>query len=378
MSEKHFDVIVLGAGGMGSATLFELARRGRRVLGLEQFDLVHNLGSSHGHTRVIRKAYYEHPNYVPLVQRAYERWYELEQITGRHLLTECGCLSLGLPESEMIQGVQQSAREHGLPVEVLSIWDIRRNYAAFALRDNFIGVLEKGAGFLFVESCVEAYLDKAQEFGAAIHAREKVLSWVATDSGVEVQTERNRYTASRLVITAGPWAGHLLSEWNKTLTVMRQTMHWFGTAADGQFRRNSFPIYLAEVPEGIFYGFPVIDNNGHKVARHYGAPELADAALINRTISPDDEQQVRGFLNAHIPIVNGPQNRAEVCIYTLTPDRHFILDLHPEYPQVAIAAGFSGHGFKFSSVVGEIMADLAETGSTKLPIDMFRLGRFQI
>jgi len=375
MNKNHFDVVVLGAGGMGSATLFELARRGRRVLGLEQFDLVHKLGSSHGHTRVIRKAYYEHPNYVPLVLRAYERWYGLEQIAGRHLLTECGCLSLGLPGSEMMQGVQTAAREHRLPVEMLSAQDIRKRFPVFRFPEEYTGILEHEAGFLFVEDCVESHLKAAQKLGAKIHPLESVRAWQASGSGVEVVTDRDRYFAERLVITAGPWAGQLLAHWGKQLTVMRQTMQWYGTADDRRFRRDRFPIYLAEVPDGVFYGLPVIDANGHKIARHYGAPELSDPAAIDRKVTPEDERSIRGFLNRHLPAVNGPRRRAEVCIYTLTPDRHFILDLHPEQPQVAIAAGFSGHGFKFSSVVGEIMADLVEKGKTALPIDMFRLRR---
>jgi sarcosine oxidase len=376
MSENHFDVIVLGCGGMGSATLFELARRGRRVLGLEQFDLVHNLGSSHGHTRVIRKAYYEHPDYVPLVQRAYERWYQLEQITGRHLLTECGCLSLGLPESEMIQGVQQTARKHRLPVELHSQADVKRSFPQFQIPEDYVGVLEHDAGFLYVEDCVRSHLEAAQKLGAEIHPKEPATGWRLTGNGIEVQSQRGRYFAERLVITAGPWAGELLATLGRPLNVMRQTLHWFHSADDSQFRRDRFPIYLAEVPEGIFYGLPAIDSNGHKVARHYGAPELPDVSAIDRTVTPEDQVAVRGFLNRYLPAVNGPQTRAEVCIYTLTPDRHFLLDVHPEFPQVAIAAGFSGHGFKFASVVGEIMADLVEDGETRLPIDMFRLRRF--
>jgi sarcosine oxidase len=238
--------------------------------------------------------------------------------------------------------------------------------------------MEHEAGFLFVEDCVASHLEAARNFGAEIHANEPAKNWRAAGRGVEVETDNCRYFADRLVITAGPWAGLLLANWAKPLTVMRQTLHWFGTADDSQFRRGRFPIYLAEVPEAIFYGLPAIDANGHKVARHYGSPELPDVNAIDRTVTAEDEVPVRSFLNRYLPTVNGPQTRAEVCIYTLTPDRHFILDLHPEHPQVAIAAGFSGHGFKFASAVGEIMADLVETGSTKLPIDMFRLGRFQI
>jgi sarcosine oxidase len=276
----------------------------------------------------------------------------------------------------MIQGVQQSAREHRLAVEVLSRNEVTQRFPPFQIPEDYVGVLEHDAGFLYVEDCVRSHLEAAQQFGAEIHADEPAKGCQPAGSGVEVQTDKDRYFADRLVITAGPWAGQLLAAWGKPLTVMRQTLHWFGTADDSQYRRDRFPIYLAEVPEGIFYGLPAIDANGHKVARHYGAPELPDVDAINRAITAEDEQPLRRFLNRYLPAVNGPQNRAEVCIYTLTPDRHFILDLHPEHPQVAIAAGFSGHGFKFASVVGEIMADLAEHGRTRLPIEMFQLKRF--
>ncbi|MFL5340475.1 MAG: N-methyl-L-tryptophan oxidase [Gemmataceae bacterium] len=372
---RRLDVIVVGVGGMGSATCFELARRGLRVLGLEQFDLGHDRGSSHGLTRVIRKAYYEHPSYVPLVRRAYERWYDLEQLTGRHLLTECGCLNVGPPGGELVGGVRRSAAEHGLPVEELTGTEIGQRFP-FRLPTEFVGVLEREAGFLFVEQCVAAHVEAARKLGAEIHNRERVVSWNSTGRGIDVQTERDRYTAAALVLTAGPWAAGLLERWGRRLSVMRQTMLWFGTSDDCLFRRDRFPIYLAEVPDGYFYGLPVIDGNGHKVARHYGAPELAAPDEIDRSADDADEAPVRAFLNRYLPAVDGPLRRAQVCTYTLTPDRHFVLDRHPEHGNVAIASGFSGHGFKFAPVVGEIMADLATDGKTRYPIEMFRMGRF--
>ena len=376
MSGHNFDVIVIGVGGMGSATCFELARRGLRVLGLEQFELGHDRGSSHGHTRVIRKAYYEHPSYVPLVRRAFERWYDLEQLAGKRLLTECACLNVGPPEGELVQGVRLSASEHGLAIEEMDTREIQRRFPPFHIPPGFRGVLEREAGFLFVEDCVAAHISEAKQAGADIREREPVVSWHAAADRVEVRTTAERYTAARLVLTAGPWAGQLLAEVGRPLRVMRQVMQWFGAREDRQFRRDRFPIYLAEVPEGYFYGLPMIDKLGHKVAQHYGAPELTAPEQVDRVPTEADQTPMRQFLSRYLPDANGPLRKAQVCTYTLTPDRHFILDLHPQHPYVAIAGGFSGHGFKFAPVVGEIMADLATNGKTDLPIGMFRIGRF--
>jgi sarcosine oxidase len=375
MTQTTFDVIVVGAGGMGSATAFELARRGRSVLALEQFPLVHDRGSSHGHTRIIRRAYYEHPAYVPLVHRAFERWYDLEQRTGRHLLTECACIGIGSPAGEVVAGVLAAAHEHGLAVERLSPGDLRSRFPQFRFDDGYVGVLERDAGFLYVEDCVLAHLDAARALGATIQPEEPVTGWDARGNGVTVTTTKGTYHAGRLVLTAGPWAGRLLGDRGHRLRVMRQTILWFGTKDEVAFRRDRFPIFLAEVPDGPFYGLPAIDGRGLKVARHYGAPELDSPDEIERAVRPTDKRPVRAFLKKHIPGAAGPLRYGQTCIYTLTPDRHFLIDLHPDHRNVAIAGGFSGHGFKFASVVGEILADLVESGRTRWPIDMFRFAR---
>jgi sarcosine oxidase len=213
--------------------------------------------------------------------------------------------------------------------------------------------------------------------GATVRDNAPVIAWGSDGREVVVETATQRYTAARLVMTAGPWAGELLASRGAFLRVMRQVVLWFGTRDDSLFRRDRFPLYITETPGGHFYGFPVLDGNGAKVAQHYGAPELGGPAEINRTVSMDDEERLRGFLREYLPGIDGPRRRGTVCTYTLSPDRHFILDLHPDYPNVAVAAGFSGHGFKFASVVGEVLADLAENGRTDLPISMFRIGRFE-
>lgn len=376
MTWTHWDVIVIGVGGMGAAACWQLARRGARVLGLEQFRLAHSRGSSHGQTRVIRTAYYEHPAYVPMVRRAFELWYELEQLSGAKLLTECQCLNVGRIDSELIVGVNRAAREHDLAVESLTSGEIRRRFPALHFDESYCGVLENQAGFLDVERCVRTMIRVARRLGAVILSEVPVRGWSAGKDGIRVQTHLAEFAADRLVLAAGPWSRSLLQELSIPLTVMRQTLLWFGTRDDRLFRRDRFPIYLADVDGGAFYGLPVINAFGHKVARHYGAPERNNPAEIDRQIQPADVEAVRTFLSRHVPDALGPFRFGQVCMYTLTPDRHFILDLHPEHPEVAIAAGFSGHGFKFAPVIGEMISDLVWDGATHGPIDLFRLARF--
>jgi sarcosine oxidase len=372
----RYDAIVVGLGGMGAAAAWQLAARGARVLGLEQFAPGHDQGSSHGLSRIIRQVYYEHPDYVPLVRAAYAKWYELEQRCGRHLLTNVPCLSLGAADSELIAGVRRSAAEHGLPIEDLDTAALRKRYPAFRVRAGEAGVLEQTAGVLKVDECVRAMQEEARRLGAELRAGEAVESWQTDGGGVCVRTPAVEYRADRLLLTAGPWAGRMLADLGLPLTVMRQVVLWYGTADDARFCRDRFPIFIADTPGGYFYGLPALDPHGVKVARHYGAPELADPSGVARQLSAGDEAPVRAFLAEYLPEVTGPLRRWSVCIYTLTPDRHFVIDMHPAHPQVAFAAGFSGHGFKFAPVVGTILADLAQQGRTGWPIGLFAARRF--
>ncbi|MBA4192217.1 MAG: N-methyl-L-tryptophan oxidase [Planctomycetaceae bacterium] len=373
---RNFDVIVLGVGGMGSAACFELARRGKRVLGLEQFPLVHSQGSSHGHTRIIRTAYAEHPGYVPLVRRAFERWYELEQLTGRHLLTECPCLNVGPPNCEHVEGVRASVREHKLAAEELSASEITKRFPAFRFPADYVGILEQDAGFLLVEECVRAHIDSAVSLGAEVHGEEPVQEWKAVGDGVTVTTTKGTYHAAKLVITAGAWATRLLADLGVRLTVMRQTLLWFGVGSRAaEFRRDRFPLFIGETPHSMFYGFPAIDSSGMKIARHYSAPELPNPDGVDWNIVDADVASMRPLLDEYIPGI-GAFTKGQVCMYTVSPDRHFVIDVHPAHPQVSVACGFSGHGFKFASAVGEVLADLAETGTTRHGIGMFSATRF--
>jgi sarcosine oxidase len=375
-----FDVIVLGVGGMGSAACFELARRGRRVLGLEQFSLAHDRGSSHGHTRIIRTAYAEGPAYVPLVRRAFERWYELEQFTGRHLLTECPCLNAGPPGSEHVEGVRASVREHKLAAEELTADEINRRFPAFRFPVDYTGVIERDAGFLYVEECVRAHVDAALSLGAAIRAEETVREWKVVGDGVEVTTDRDTYRAAKLVVTAGAWATKLLADIGVPLVVMRQVLLWFGIERPSNeplFRRDRFPIFIADVPGGPFYGLPAIDGRGVKIAGHYNAPELPGPEAVNWEVTTQDVDALNRLMRRYFSADYMPGiTYGQVCMYTVTPDHHFVIDVHPAHPQVSVACGFSGHGFKFASTVGEIMADLADDGRTKHDIALFGAKRF--
>ncbi|WP_439630366.1 N-methyl-L-tryptophan oxidase [Gemmata sp.] len=373
----NYDVIVLGVGGMGSAACFELARRGRRVLGLEQYPLVHARGSSHGHTRIIRTAYAEHPDYVPLVRRAFERWYELEQLTGRHLLTECPCLNVGPPGSGHVAGVRASVRTHGLEAEELTAAEVERRFPAFRFPADYSGVLERAAGFLYVEDCVRAHIDSAVSLGADVRAEEPVRAWEAAGNGVRVTTDRGTYSAAKLVVTAGAWATRLLADLGVGLRVMRQTLLWFDAGTRrAEFARDRFPLFVCDSPGAAFYGFPAIDPHGLKIARHYGQPELPDPDGVDWDVTADDAAAIRPLMDAHIPGL-GALTKGQVCMYTVTPDHHFVIDTHPAHPQVSVACGFSGHGFKFASAVGEVLADLADTGTTRHGIGLFRATRFR-
>lgn len=376
-SQSSYDVIVLGVGGMGSAACFELARRGRRVLGLEQYTPAHSRGSSHGQTRIIRTAYYEHPDYVPLVRRAFDRWYELEQLTGRHLLTACPCANIGPADGELVAGMRAAATQHALPVEELTAAEIARRFPAFRLPDGYLGVTESEAGFLYVEECVRAHIDSAVSLGAAVRAEEPVREWKAVGDGVEVTTDRGTYRAARLIVTAGAWATKLLADLGVPLTVMRQVQLWFTVGHNpGPYSLGTFPVFIADVPGGPFYGLPAIDGWWLKLARHYGAPHLPTPDGVSWDVAPDDEVPVREFLDTYLPGTTGGRVKGQVCMYTLTPDKHFVIDRHPAYPQVAVACGFSGHGFKFAPTVGEILADLAEHGKTPHRIGLFSATRF--
>ena len=367
------DVIVLGLGGMGSAAAYHLARRGRRVLGLEQFDPVHDRGSSHGETRMIRECYSEHPSYVPLVQRAYENWRQLERDSGLEgILTITGGLYVGAPDSEIIAGARRSATEHGLRHEILDADEIRRRYPELRPDAADVGFFDFNTGFLRCETAVKAHLDGAARHGAELRFRERIVEWSADERSVRVRTERGRYEAGHLIVAAGAWGPATARLPTVSLRPERRVLYWVqpGGGVD-PFRLGRFPCFTWDLEGNDFlYGFPSVDGTTVKVAfMHAGGP--CDPDTVDRTVSPEEMERIRAALRRHMPAMDGPVATAKTCMYTLTPDQHFVIGLHPEYSRVTLTLGFSGHGFKFASVVGEIAADLAEHGATRHPIALF-------
>lgn len=371
-----FDVIVVGVGGMGSATVYHLARRGSKVLGLEQFDIPHEMGSSHGVSRIIRLAYAEHPDYVPLLRRSYELWRELENHTGERLLIITGGIDAGAPDSATVKGALQSCAIHHLAHEMLDAASLRRRFPGYGLPSSMVGVYQTDAGFLLPERCIVAHVEAARKLGAELHARERVLGWQINDKRVSVETNRATYHARKMVVTAGPWARTLLPELKDLAVPERQVLIWTQPLRSEYFRLGAFPVFNMEVPEGRFYGFPVYGVPGFKIGKYHHRREHVDPDRMDRDCHPEDEEILRAGIRRYFPDADGPTMGMKTCLFTNSPDEHFILDLHPEYPQVAMAAAFSGHGFKFCSVVGEIMADLVLDGRTRFDINMFRLRRF--
>jgi sarcosine oxidase len=370
-----YDAIVIGTGGVGSAAAYHLARRGAKVLGLDRFPPAHDRGSSHGETRIIRQAYFEHPDYVPLVLGAYDLWAELAQQQAEQLYYEVGLVQIGPPDGIVLPGVLESARQHGLSVEMLSASDIARRFPGFHADEAWQGVLEQRAGYLRVEACVLAHLAQAVQYGAELKSGITVRSWLPDGSGVRVETDAGEFKAARLIISAGPWASQLLADLKIPLVVRRAAQYWFAADAPEYAADKGCPTFLFETPEGIFYGFPRIDELGVKTARHAGGPVVTDPLAVDREVDVNDERLVETFLTKHLPDVSRRRTHHAACMYTLTPDEHFIVDRHPAYPQVVFAAGLSGHGFKFTCVLGEALADLALDGQTRLPIGFLSCNR---
>jgi sarcosine oxidase len=368
MTIPAFDVIVLGVGGVGSAALDQLARRGLRVLGLDRFPPGHDRGSSHGRTRLIRQAYFEHPDYVPLLRRAYELWADLSARSGKTLYHQVGVLQAGRPNGTVVPGVLASARQHGLDVEELSEGEITARFPGLRVPPPLVAVFERRAGYLDVEDCVREAARQAVDHGATLQIGESVRGWKVEGSGVAVETDRGTYRANSLIVSAGAWAGTLLADLGIRFQVVRKSLYWYAAPERLYSPAHGFPGFLYETDRGSFYGFPRIDDEGLKSAEHSGGIPVSDPLRVDRNPDPGETIRVEQFLAEYLPEVTPEPLRFGTCLYTLSPDGHFVVDRHPEHPQVVFAAGLSGHGFKFTTVLGEVLADLAAHGSTRLPI----------
>jgi sarcosine oxidase len=391
MLERH-DVAVVGLGAMGSATLCELARRGRRVIGFDAFTPPHAQGSSHGETRIIREAYFEHPLYVPFVQRAYDLWQELERRSGRTLMVRTGGLMAGPPRGEVVSGARASAVTHRLDYRDLSAAQLREEWPAFRLPESMVGVYEPRAGALFPERCIDACLTMAAAAGARLAFDTPVRRWEAADGGtVRVITDADSYEADTLVLCAGAWMRDLSARslpaspptpppapLSLPLTVERNSVHWFAPQSRAHlFHPDVFPIFLVELEDGrVFYGFPELTQAGPgvKVSRHHQG-QLTTIEQVDREIGAAERAEIETWVAAHLPDLAGGWQRGTVCLYTNTPDGHFLIDRHPAHANVWIVSPCSGHGFKFASVIGEAVSDLVMEGRSRFDLAPFRLDR---
>lgn len=374
----HYNAIVVGLGAMGSATLYHLARRGWRVLGLEQFAPGHDRGSSHGDSRIIRETYFEHPLYVPLVRRAHELWRELEHESGRSLMTITGGLMIGPPEGTVVRGTLRSAVEHDLPHEILGPVAVRDRYPAFSLAEGLTAVLDPRAGFLDPEACNKAHIELALRARAEARFHEPVRDWIPDGNGVRVTTASATYTADRLVLTGGPWNRELLPDLVLPLAIERQVVFWLepGTNAE-DYEMDRLPIYAYEYrPGNICYGFPRLAR-GVKASVMHDGENVVHPDDVRRTVNESEIDPLRAALRPILPGLAAAQVReSSVCLFTNTPDHDFIIDFHPRSPKVLISSPCSGHGFKFASAIGEIQAELLVNGKAKFDLWPFRLARW--
>ncbi len=375
--KASYDTIVIGAGAMGTAAAYHLARRGALVLCLEQFSIPHARGSSHGESRKIRLTQFDMPQLYDLARRAYGHWDQLQEACGRRIVYRNGGLYLGPPSCAFIDGLRASAQEHDLPHDELDRRQIAERYPQFQVPEHYRGVLDGTAGVLRPERGVAAHAELAMRHGAVLRGHEPVTQWRSAGNHVTVTTPQATYGADRLLICGGAWSSKLVRDLGVQLTVTRQVLGWVWPAKPELFDLDTLPGWGLEDEQGRwYYGFPMLDGGlGMKVARDWKAA-AADPDTICRDAKQDDEDDFRPCLRRYMPEADGPLLAIRVCMYTNSPDDRFIIDRHPQYENVLVACGFSGSGFKYSPVVGEALADLALEGRTDVPIDAFGLGRF--
>lgn len=370
------DVAVIGLGGIGSSVLAELARRGLDAVGLDRHAPPHDLGSTHGRTRVFRLAYFEHPDYVPLLVEARTGWRSLEAETGRDLYRETGVLEVGPPDGMLVPGVLAAAETHGLTVERFDADGLRAAFPRFTVADDQVGAFEPRAGVLAVEDAVAAALDVARRHGAEVRTGEAVTALTPDGSGWSVVTDRATLAVGSVVVAAGPWAPRVLAgpfpAASGRLSLRRKSLFWFRTAEPAP---GVGPAFAFERGDRIFYGFPE-DDLGLKVAEHTDGHPVDDPAGVDRTIDPAERDRLVAFLKAHLPHATTDVTHHAACLYTDTPDGHFIVDRLPGDAPGAVVAGLSGHGFKFAPALGSALADLATEGRTDLPIEFLAANRF--
>ncbi|MCC6490124.1 MAG: N-methyl-L-tryptophan oxidase [Candidatus Hydrogenedentes bacterium] len=376
MTDSRYDVIVLGLGAMGSAALYHLAKRGARVCGIERHGIAHEFGCSHGSCRMVRKAYFEHPDYIPLLERSYALWETLEEESGQELFVKCGLLLSGLPGSAMVRGLEACYGTHHLPHRRMDSGAAAAEYPQFRFPQGHTVYHDPDGGYVLAEASVEQFISLAQMNGADLLIHEDAMAWQSNGQGVSVTTNQRTVSADKLVLTVGPWAASSFAELGVPLSILRKVQLWYDSPGMGAYRDPSFPCFYFDTENGGFYGFPAVSQLGVKVAEHTGGDPVDDPDHLNRGLDPEDETKVLQFLGEVFPALEPRRTHFSVCMYSMTPDHHFLLGKHPRHENTIIAGGFSGHGFKFAPVIGEVLADLSIDGTTMHPIEFLGLDRF--
>jgi sarcosine oxidase len=370
-------IAVIGLGATGSAALYQLTRRGVRAIGIERFDLGHAFGSSHGLTRIIRLAHFENAAYGPLMRRAYALWRELESVAGTKLIFTTGIAELGPADGELIRGTLAGASRYGIPHEAMDAAALMRRYPSFRLPNDFVAVLQADGGYIAAAAALNANIRAATTAGAVVRTNETVIAIEPSANRVRIKTDCDEIEADGAIVAAGPWLHRLLPELHLPLHVTRQAVGWFEPDDASLFSAERFPVFILETQHGLHYGFPAFGEMGVKIAKHHHLEQIVDADAYDRTVSTTDEAAIRAPLAEYLPAANGRLLHAETCLYTMTPDETFIVDHMPGFPHVVIASPCSGHGFKFSPVVGEIVADLITRGASEHDIRQFQLQRLR-
>jgi sarcosine oxidase len=370
------DVIVVGLGAMGSATAYALAQRGVRVIGFDRYEPPHDCGSSHGESRVIRRAYFEDPSYVPLLGLAFEHWHRLEAATGESILTITGILEAGYRGAPLVQGSVRSAIEHNLAHELLTPGQVRARFPALSLPADWECVFQPDAGVLRPERAIQSFLAAAQGLGARLRFNTAVSAVQPVDHHVEVRLQSGEVIESgSVVLASGAWISQLLPELRDQLVLTRQPSVWFRPRDQALVRADRMPIFFLQTRDDLIYGFPDLFGSGVKLASHLPGGHLSGPDAVRQEVTEGEKAHLAEILQRYVPAASGNAYRATTCIYTRTPDGHFVLGLHPSIPQIVIASPCSGHGFKFASILGEVLADLATMRSTDKPIELFRPSR---
>lgn len=372
---QSFDTIVIGVGGMGSAALWHLARRGQRVLGLERFDLGHAMGSSHGFNRIIRLAYFEHPAYVPWLRRAYMLWRETETLAGEQLLYITGGIDAGLEDGRIVQGSLEACRMHDLPHEAMGAGEVNARFPGYRLPAHYAAIYQPDGGFVASERAIMAHAGLAIANGAEIRAREAVVAIEPGDGRVTVVTERGRYEAGRVVVSPGAWIADLAPGLAGKAVPERQVLGWFQPLKPELFTPQAFPVSNILTEFGHYYQFPAWGLPGFKIGLYNHLREHGHPDQLSREPTEADEAVLRRAVRELFPDADGPALRLAACLFSNTPDEHFVIDTLPDHPEIVVASPCSGHGFKFASAVGEALADLATGGETRLDRSLFAYAR---